>query len=163
MRPTGSSRRSPAPPCRGSAPRRSPWIIRGSRARRITSSCSPPWARRSSTRWTAQPRPRAVLGVLGPALRLVGVGRRFGGGEGARRRLALAFLVALGIGFHNLGEGLAIGAAYSLGKVALGTFLVIGFTIHNTTEGLALLAPSARERTGLRTLILVGVVGGAPT
>jgi len=91
------------------------------------------------------------------------VSRRFGGGEGARRRLALAFLVALGIGFHNLGEGLAIGAAYSLGKVALGTFLVIGFTIHNTTEGLAILAPIARERTGLRTLILLGVVAGAPT
>ena len=104
-----------------------------------------------------------LLGVLGTALLLVWVSRRFGGGEGARRRLALAFLVALGIGFHNLGEGLAIGAAYSLGKVALGTFLVIGFTIHNTTEGLAILAPIARERTGLRTLILLGVVAGAPT
>lgn len=104
-----------------------------------------------------------LLGVLGTALLLVWVSRKLGGGEGSRRRLALAFMVAIGIGFHNLGEGLAIGAAYSLGKIALGTFLVIGFTIHNTTEGLAILAPIARERTGLRTLILLGVLAGAPT
>lgn len=104
-----------------------------------------------------------LLGVLGTALLLVWVSRRVGGGEGARRRLALAVLVALGIGFHNLGEGLAIGAAYSLGKIALGTFLVIGFTIHNTTEGLAILAPIARDRAPLRTLVLLGAVAGAPT
>lgn len=104
-----------------------------------------------------------LLGVLGTALLLVWVSRRVGGGEGARRRLALAVLVAIGIGFHNLGEGLAIGAAYSLGKIALGTFLVIGFTIHNTTEGLAILAPIARDRAPLRTLALLGAVAGAPT
>jgi ZIP family zinc transporter len=104
-----------------------------------------------------------LLGALGTALFLVWVSRRAAGGEGATRRVALAVLVALGIGLHNLGEGLAIGAAYSLGKVALGAFLVIGFTIHNTTEGLAILAPIARDRPALRLLLLLGVVAGAPT
>jgi zinc transporter ZupT len=106
--------------------------------------------------------PLVLIGVLGTVLLLVWVSRRFAG-EGARRRFALAFLVALGIGLHNLGEGLAIGAAYGLGKVALGTFLVIGFTIHNTTEGLAILAPIARERVRMSTLVLLGAVAGAPT
>ena len=54
-------------------------------------------------------------------------------------------MVAIGIGLHNLGEGLAIGSAYAVGALALGAFLVIGFAIHNTTEGLAIVAPLARE------------------
>ena len=58
-------------------------------------------------------------------------------------------LVAIGIGLHNLGEGVAIGAAYSAGALALGAFLVVGFAIHNTTEGLAIVAPLARERASL--------------
>jgi zinc transporter ZupT len=45
------------------------------------------------------------------------------------------------IGLHNLGEGLAIGAAFALGEVALGSFLVIGFTLHNITEGVGIAAP----------------------
>ena len=61
----------------------------------------------------------------------------------------LALLVATGIGLHNFGEGLAIGAAFALGEAALGTLLVIGFTLHNTTEGLAIVAPLARERPSL--------------
>ncbi|HSN68802.1 MAG TPA: hypothetical protein VLV48_06120, partial [Thermoanaerobaculia bacterium] len=63
----------------------------------------------------------------------------------------------------NLGEGLAIGAAYSLGEIALGTFLVVGFTIHNTTEGLGIISPIAREHPSLRTLVFLGVLAGAPT
>ena len=59
---------------------------------------------------------------------------------------SLALLVAIGIGLHNLGEGVAIGAAYSAGALALGAFLVVGFAIHNTTEGLAIVAPIAHER-----------------
>ena len=55
----------------------------------------------------------------------------------------LALLVAVGIGLHNLGEGVAIGSAYAVGALALGAFLVVGFAIHNTTEGLAIVAPIA--------------------
>jgi hypothetical protein len=75
----------------------------------------------------------------------------------------LALLVAVGIGLHNLGEGLAIGAAYALGEAALGTLLVIGFTLHNTTEGLAIIAPIAKDRPSLGTLVKLGLIGGVPT
>ena len=74
----------------------------------------------------------------------------------------LALLVAVGIGLHNLGEGVAIGAAYSAGALALGAFLVIGFAIHNTTEGLAIVAPVAHLKPALRRLLLLGLVAGAP-
>jgi ZIP family zinc transporter len=75
----------------------------------------------------------------------------------------LALLVAVGIGLHNLGEGLAIGSAFTLGEAALGTLLIIGFTLHNTTEGLAIVAPLARERPSVPMLIRLGLIGGAPT
>jgi zinc transporter ZupT len=74
----------------------------------------------------------------------------------------LALLVAVGIGLHNLGEGVAIGAAYSAGALALGAFLVIGFAIHNTTEGLAIVAPVAHLRPRLGRLALLGLIAGAP-
>jgi zinc transporter ZupT len=80
------------------------------------------------------------------------------GADGAR----VALLVAIGIGLHNLGEGLAIGGAYAAGKLALGAFLVVGFALHNTTEGLAIVAPIADARPGLRRLLLLGLVAGAP-
>jgi zinc transporter ZupT len=74
-----------------------------------------------------------------------------------------ATLVAVGIGLHNLGEGLAIGSAYAVGSLALGATLVVGFALHNTTEGLAIVAPVARERTArVGRLALLGVIAGAP-
>ena len=78
---------------------------------------------------------------------------------------ALALLVAVGIGLHNFGEGLAIGSAFALGELALGTLLIVGFTLHNTTEGLAIVAPLARreERVGLTGLVQLGLIGGVPT
>jgi ZIP family zinc transporter len=75
---------------------------------------------------------------------------------------SLALLVATGIGLHNLGEGVAIGSAYSVGALALGAFLVVGFALHNTTEGLAIVAPVAHLRPSLRRLALLGVIAGAP-
>jgi len=78
------------------------------------------------------------------------------------KRLAVAYMIALGIGLHNLGEGLAIGAAYNVGEIALGTFLVVGFIIQNITEGLGIIAPILRERTSVRNLALLGMLGGAP-
>ena len=76
--------------------------------------------------------------------------------------LYLALLVAIGIGLHNLGEGLAIGAAYAAGALALGALLVIGFAVHNTTEGLAVVAPVARNRPSIPRLIGLGLIAGAP-
>lgn len=105
-----------------------------------------------------------LLGTVITILALVAVSRLFvAGGDPVQRRFALATLIAFGIGLHNLGEGLAIGAAYSLGELALGTFLVIGFTIHNTTEGLGIVAPIAKERPRLSRLVLLGLLAGAPT
>ena len=78
--------------------------------------------------------------------------------------LAISLMVAIGIGLHNFGEGLAIGAAVLLGEIALSTFLIIGFTLHNTTEGLAIVAPLAKSRKlMLRRLVLMGMIAGAPT
>ena len=83
-------------------------------------------------------------------------------GNEAERRLAVALMIAIGIGFHNLGEGLAIGAAYNVGEIALGTFLVVGFIIQNITEGLGIIAPVLRDRPSLGRLALMGLIGGAP-
>lgn len=110
-----------------------------------------------------------LLGVVGTLLALAATGgrKRGGGGpaeesgEGAMQRLA--FLISVGIGLHNLGEGLAIGASYLLGEVALGVFLLVGFTLHNTTEGLAILAPLLRARVSVGRLALLGLVAGVPT
>ena len=71
-------------------------------------------------------------------------------------------MIALGIGLHNLGEGLAIGASFSIGAAALGTFLVIGFILQNITEGLGIVAPLVKEKPPLRTLAVLGLLGGAP-
>lgn len=83
-------------------------------------------------------------------------------GNEAGRRLSVAFMIATGIGFHNLGEGLAIGTAYNVGEISLGTFLVVGFIIQNITEGLGIIAPILRDRPGFKNLSLLGLIGGAP-
>jgi zinc transporter, ZIP family len=83
-------------------------------------------------------------------------------GSETDRRLAIALMIAIGIGFHNLGEGLAIGAAYNVGEIALGTFLVVGFIIQNITEGLGIIAPVLRDRPSIGRLALMGLIGGGP-
>ena len=91
-----------------------------------------------------------------------------GHGDGRGRGVAgagyrAALLVAIGIGLHNLGEGLAIGSAYAVGSLALGATLVVGFALHNTTEGLAIVAPVARERAArVGRLVVLGLIAGAP-
>jgi ZIP family zinc transporter len=110
------------------------------------------------------------LGAVTAYLVLAGVDgwlrRRAGGASGGDLLgFHAAFLVALGIGLHNLGEGLAIGSAYAVGSLALGATLVVGFALHNTTEGLAIVAPVAREETAGRRigrLVLLGLLAGAP-
>jgi ZIP family zinc transporter len=81
--------------------------------------------------------------------------------------LTISMMIAIGIGLHNFGEGLAIGAAILLGEVALSTFLIVGFTLHNTTEGLAIVAPIAKiersRRMIIRRLVMMGLIAGVPT
>ncbi len=108
-----------------------------------------------------------LIGAASAYLLLSGVSswltaRRRAAAAGGASGTTLALLVAVGIGLHNLGEGVAIGAAYSAGALALGAFLVIGFALHNTTEGLAIVAPIARSRPSLGQLVLLGLVAGAP-
>jgi zinc transporter ZupT len=105
-----------------------------------------------------------ATGLLAAYLLLEGITRRqarLGRGE-ADQRLRLATMIAVGIGLHNLGEGLAIGAAYRVGEAALGTFLVIGFVLQNITEGLGILAPVVRDRPSVRRLVTLGLIGGVP-
>jgi len=78
--------------------------------------------------------------------------------------IAISMMISIGIGLHNFGEGLAIGAAVLLGEVALSSFLILGFTLHNTTEGLAIVAPMAKSRKiPVTRLIIMGLIAGGPT
>lgn len=118
----------------------------------------------------AQEVPAALgdVGLVGVvslgAFLLIFLGSRWMQSRGDRQdRVVVAYAVAAGIGLHNLGEGLAVGAAYRLGEIALGAFLVIGFAIHNTTEGLGIVSILAGKRSSLRLLITLGLIAGVPT
>lgn len=76
--------------------------------------------------------------------------------------LAIGLMIAIGIGLHNLGEGLAIGAAIGLGQVALSTFLIVGFALHNTTEGIAIASPLAKTKSPISKIIILGLIAGSP-
>lgn len=106
----------------------------------------------------------AVIGLVGTwiALSLVSEWTRKAGSE-EQTLVTLATLIAFGIGVHNLGEGLAIGGAYSAGELGLGAMLVIGFMLHNVTEGVAIIAPLAKQGASLKQLILLGAIAGVPT
>jgi zinc transporter ZupT len=109
-----------------------------------------------------------LLGVATSYLALTFLARRLGSGAaekgGVLGGLALATLVAIGIGVHNLGEGLAVGTSFALGELTLGTFLVIGFMLHNVTEGLGIAAPLAEgRRASLARLAALALAAGAPT
>jgi zinc transporter ZupT len=108
-----------------------------------------------------------ALGVVGSLLLVQSVGAwrqgRAAGDARASSGLRVAYLVAVGIGLHNLAEGLAIGSSFALGRVSLGAFLVLGFTLHNVTEGPAVVAPVARgERPALWHFVALGAIAGAP-
>jgi zinc transporter, ZIP family len=106
----------------------------------------------------------AGLVLLGVALSFLGMtalaGRLTGGSEATG--VTLALLIAIGIGLHNLGEGLAIGASFALGELQLGAFLIVGFMIHNVTEGLGIATPVAKTRIGVLALGGLAVIAGAP-
>lgn len=98
------------------------------------------------------------LAGLASFLLLMAIGRWRGTPEG----LALAFYIALGIGLHNFGEGLAIGGAFAAGSAGLGTFLVLGFALHNVTEGIGIAAPMLRVRPPLWTFAALTLLAGGP-
>jgi zinc transporter, ZIP family len=77
----------------------------------------------------------------------------------------LALLIAIGIGVHNFGEGLAIGQAAANDATALAVTLIVGFALHNATEGFGIVGPMSGEgtRPSWEFLALLGVIGGGPT
>ncbi|PLU24351.1 metal transporter, partial [Sinorhizobium medicae] len=99
-----------------------------------------------------------VLAAAASFLLLMAAGRRGGTPAG----LTLATFIALGIGLHNLGEGLAIGAAFASGAAGLGTFLVLGFTLHNITEGIGIAAPMLKVRPPLWIFPALTLLAGGP-
>ena len=105
-----------------------------------------------------------LLGLAISYLALTFLSNRLSGGK-VLGGLALATLVAIGIGAHNFGEGLAIGTSFALGELTLGTFLIVGFMVHNVTEGLGIAAPAAEEKRapGIGRLVVLALVAGAPT
>jgi zinc transporter, ZIP family len=104
-----------------------------------------------------------LLGLAASALGMTFLSVRLSRGKVGASGLALALLVAIGIGIHNLGEGLAIGTSFATGELQLGAFLVIGFMVHNVTEGLGIAAPATRAaRVTLWRLAGLALIAGAP-
>jgi zinc transporter, ZIP family len=99
-----------------------------------------------------------ILAAAASFILLLGISRR----RGAPSGLALATFIAIGIGLHNLGEGLAIGAAFAAGAAGLGTFLVMGFTLHNITEGVGIAAPLLKIKPSLAQFALLALIAGGP-
>ncbi|MEJ7793021.1 MAG: hypothetical protein WKF65_13715 [Gaiellaceae bacterium] len=107
-----------------------------------------------------------LLGVAISYLTMTFISARFSAGSGgtALSGAALALLVAIGIGIHNFGEGLAIGTSFAFGQLTLGSFLIVGFMVHNVTEGLGIAAPAADEGATLSwpRLVALTAIAGAP-
>ena len=111
-----------------------------------------------------------IGGISAGLLSVVGyerflVRRRAAAADGTMPGKTLAFLVAVGIGVHNLAEGLAIGQSAASGALGLVAVLVVGFALHNATEGFGIVAPLAADATrpSWRLLLLLGAIGGVPT
>jgi len=85
------------------------------------------------------------------------------GNNQASRFLSLPYMIALGMGFHNLGEGLAIGASYASGQWTLSMLLVAGFALHNGTEGFGIVGAAGKTPINGKDVFLLGLLAGAPT
>jgi zinc transporter, ZIP family len=99
------------------------------------------------------------LAALLTFIALFVVGRR---GGRVPEGVALALFIAFGIGLHNLGEGLAIGASFATGEAALASFLVVGFTLHNVTEGIGIAAPLTKRQPGFAVFAVLAALAGLP-
>ncbi len=80
-----------------------------------------------------------------------------------RRSQHVAMMIAVGLGLHNLTEGLAIGQGYAGGAMQLAWLLAIGFALHNATEGFGIAAPLSGHRVNWRFLFWAGLIAGGPT
>ena len=106
-----------------------------------------------------------LLGVATSFLTMTFISGRFSANaNGVLGGVALATLVAIGIGLHNFGEGLAIGTSFAFGQLTLGSFLIVGFMIHNVTEGLGIAAPAADggATLSLPRLVTLTLIAGGP-
>jgi ZIP family zinc transporter len=107
-----------------------------------------------------------LLGLATSFLTMTFISGRFAGKAdgGVLGGVALATLVAIGIGLHNFGEGLAIGTSFAFGQLTLGSFLIVGFMIHNVTEGLGIAAPAADggATLSLPRLVTLALIAGGP-
>ena len=101
-----------------------------------------------------------ILSFLG----LYQAGRKLAGTNNGTivKPTAVALMIAIGIGLHNFGEGLAIGAAVGLGSIAFSTFLIVGFALHNITEGVAIATPISREKLAFYSVAALGLIAGSP-
>ncbi|MES3517744.1 MAG: metal cation transporter [Natronomonas sp.] len=106
----------------------------------------------------------AVVGVLGTLLVMEAASRwrQSKSVESTGDGLRVAYLVAIGLGLHSIGEGLAIGSAFALENWSLLALLTLGFIIHNVTEGPAVVSAVARdaESPPLRHFAALGVLAG---
>jgi zinc transporter, ZIP family len=114
------------------------------------------WMKRQST--------RRATPLVGPGAAAVDEFKR-GWVEGMTDGQRLALLIAVGIGVHNFGEGLAIGQAAATGVASLAVTLIVGFALHNATEGFGICGPMSGEgtRPTWGFLAILGLIGGAPT
>jgi zinc transporter ZupT len=108
--------------------------------------------------------PLGLFAALATWLSIMAIGnsKHYSDRETPEGRGFVAFLIALGIGFHNLGEGLVVGAAFAIGEAALGSFLVVGFILHNLTEGIGIVSPVVKDNPKLRWFLLMLLLAGGP-
>lgn len=79
------------------------------------------------------------------------------------RLLSLPYMIAVGMGLHNLGEGLAIGASYAAGEWVLSALLVTGFALHNGTEGFGIVGAAGKAPLPWLDVWWLGLLAGGPT
>ncbi len=115
--------------------------------------------------WMKNRGKRRASSLVGPGAAALDEFEHRGWIDGLTPGEQLALLIAIGIGVHNFGEGLAIGQAATAGEISLAVTLIIGFGLHNATEGFGICGPMSGEgtRPTWRYLVLLGVIGGLPT
>jgi FtsP/CotA-like multicopper oxidase with cupredoxin domain len=101
------------------------------------------------------------LGFVG----LVGVEQKLIRSQSAVNPQNLSLMIAIGIGLHNLSEGLAIGQAFAQGMNGLTVSLILGFALHNATEGFGIVGPMVRagQQVSWSRILLLALIGGGPT